>query len=155
MVAGSRLRDLREQRVGVAKQQVLKHSAPVELFSERLHGHPHSIARNLYDGPVGRCIRSEERLDAHHSFVTHNARFDARAVFHSREQRDEGVLMEEIDVPDVFTKFIKRFAASERDKLQVLNKSLELLLSQCGQKSVVNWNARVINHLVTMIGVPR
>ncbi len=48
-----------------------------------------------------------------HSFIAYDTDFDALAVFHSGDQRGECSLIEEIDVPDSFTRFVENFAESK------------------------------------------
>ena len=83
------LHHLRNQRLGIAQQQMLQRTAAFELGFQYFSGQAVGLARTLHDSPAGCAFATHKQGNADDSLVTHNRDFSRRTVFHDIEQGDD------------------------------------------------------------------
>ena len=68
-VAGCRLGNLGEKRLGITQQQGLQRPSPLKLGSENIGLHPHGAICHLHNRLVGRDAAAQEDRQPQHAFM--------------------------------------------------------------------------------------
>ena len=134
-IADRRLRHLRDQRLGIAQQQMHRRTEAPELALEQFGLEPHAVPRALHDGAAGRGVAAHEQRNAEDAFVAHDGDFGRRAVLHDVEQRHDG-RGREIDVAQLRPRFVEDLAELHGNWLEMRDEPLVVALRQRGEKMI-------------------
>lgn len=118
---------LRDERIGVAEDQVVQRPAPVELGLKNSGLQPLARAFGLHHYLVGRSRNAHDQRDAYHPVVADHAYLDDMALFRDREQRAHAAVRE-IGVIYLVFQLEKQVPVPEVDGLRVRGYILALRL---------------------------
>jgi hypothetical protein len=79
-VARCGLRNLRDQRLGVAQQEVHQRASLLKLFFQRVCAHPERVPGPQHESATESRITAHEHGDADQTLVADDSRFGGRAV---------------------------------------------------------------------------
>jgi hypothetical protein len=135
-IADRGLRHLRDERLGIAQQQVHHRRGAIEFLLQQLRFHPVSIAGALHHGPARRGLAAHEKRYAEYPLVADHCDFGRRTVLHDIEERhDRG--RREIDMPQASARLVQRLTEAHRDEFQMLLQTRELGRRQRREKVVL------------------
>ena len=117
-VADRGLRHLRDQRLGIAQQQLLHRSGAIEFLLQQMARQPVGVARGLHHGRARRGFAAHEQRNADDAFVAHSRDFCRCARLRDVVQRHDGG-GREIGVLQLSAGFVEDFTERHRDQLQM------------------------------------
>ncbi len=142
LVAGRRLRDGADPRLGVAQQQLPQRAVRLHRLPQEARLHPQRAARKLHHGRLGRRIVAEDGRDAVHPLPAGHAGLDRGAVFHRRDHRDQprdgeiGILGR-----------VQGLGEDECDRLKVRLKVFDTCRLRCVEKAISGLLRSVRDHV--------
>src|SRR6185295_19323260 len=135
MIAGSRLGDLVEQGVDVAKHDRLHRGAPGQFLPEKHGGHPETRAWNLDVNAGWRSVIAQHERQAYDTLVADGSDFGSLVVGHGVYERADAGL-DEVDKLDLLACLIKRFPVFERHRFKMLAKTFVVLRREQAEQPV-------------------
>ena len=136
-VAHRRLRHLRDQRLGIAQQQV-QHRCPVELVLDHTRFQAQALAGALHDRAAGRGLAAHEQRDADDALVADHSDLGRSAIFHDVQQRDDGS-DRKVHMAQRAAGLVKHLSQRHFDQFELWLPALPLCVRQCGEQMVPSW----------------
>src|SRR5688572_10634140 len=99
------LRDLHHKSLGIEMENASKRAVPFDLLGENFGFHSHAFSWDLLESNERCPIGSPEYRESHHALIAHGGDFNAGAVIHKCNNRDDAA-QGKINIIDLLERFI-------------------------------------------------